>query len=499
MSASAIVERAIATPKGWPVRWRLAAVSAMLTLIILVGFAAVVGRLTENKLESDFRDDLRSTANEIALKLELARASGSLTVEGLSQLAMPDDAHFRVVTAAGQPLDAPPLNTPDLGPPSPEEVKSVGPYEVATAPIPTSQIGFGDIFVQYARNHDDVQTTIDRLWLFLAAGVFVGTVLAYLAGVAVAVRAMRPISSLTAAAREIASTGDPSGRMPTLTSDDEVAELGRTLEDMLRSLDQARSETEQAMKRQREFVADASHELRTPLTSILANLELLEASLEKAGPGEDRAAVDSALRSSHRMSRLVSDLLLLARADAGRVSARQECDLSEVTAGAIAEIRPMAGQHELVLDTAEPVAVEGNPDELHRMVANLLDNAMRHTPDGTRVTITVTREDGWARLDVCDDGPGIPPGMEEQVFARFVRGTGPADRAGGDGTGLGLAIVEAVATSHGGEAEAGASPHGGARLTVRLPVLDAKPHAPEPVADERSRATPPQAIRSREA
>jgi two-component system OmpR family sensor kinase len=488
MSPSAIAERAIATPQRWPVRWRLAAVSAMLTLIILVGFAAVVGRLTANKLENDFRDDLRATASEIALKIELARASGSLDVQGLRPL-MSEGDHFRVVDSTGRELDPVAPHSPDLGPPDPEEIRSVGPYEVATAEITTGQVGF-PLFVQYAQNHKDVQTTIDRLWLFLAAGVFVGTVLAYLAGLAVAVRAMRPISSLTAAAREVASTGDPSGKMPTLTSDDEVAELGRTLEDMLRSLDQARSETEQAMKRQREFVADASHELRTPLTSILANLELLEASLEKVGPEEDRAAVDSALRSSHRMSRLVSDLLLLARADAGRVSARQECDLAEVTAGAIAEVRPVAGEHELVLETAEPVAVEGNPDELHRMVANLLENAVRHTPDGTRVTITVTREDGWARLDVCDDGPGIPPGMEEQVFGRFVRGTGPADRAAGDGTGLGLAIVEAVATSHGGEAEAGSSPHGGARFAVRLPALDVVHPRPAQVADQRPSAKP---------
>ena len=330
------------------------------------------------------------------------------------------------------------------------------------------------------------------MWLFLAAGVFVGTVLAYLAGLAVAVRAMRPISSLTAAAREIASTGDPSGKMPTLTSDDEVAELGRTLEDMLRSLDQARSETEQAMKRQREFVADASHELRTPLTSILANLELLEASLEKVGPEEDRAAVDSALRSSHRMSRLVSDLLLLARADAGRVSARQECDLAEVTAGAIAEVRPVAGEHELVLETAEPVAVEGNPDELHRMVANLLENAVRHTPDGTRVTVTVTREDGWARLDVCDDGPGIPRGWRSRCslasYAAPARPTAPAATARASASRSSRPsrprTVARPRPAH--------RPHGGARSRRRLPALDVvhPPPARRPISPRARRPTP---------
>ena len=479
-NAARIVERALATPRRWPVRWRLAAVSAVLTLVILVGFSAVVGRLTTNKLESDFRDDLRSTANELALKMELARASGSLNVEGLRDLAMPEGAHFRVVTSSGEVLTPGSENTPDLGPPA-SEVTSVGPYDVASARIPTSQIGFPETFVQFARNHDDVQTTIDRLWLFLACGVLVGTALAYLAGLAVASRAMRPISSLTAAARKIASTRDPSRRIPELTSDDEVAELARTLDEMLRALEAARSETQQAMERQREFVADASHELRTPLTSILANLELLQASLHEAERDEDRAAVGSALRSSQRMSRLVSDLLLLARADAGRTSARRECDLAEVAEGALAEVRPVAGRRELSISTDGALPVEGSPDELHRMVLNLLDNAVNHTPEGTQVSLRIAREEDRAVLEVSDDGPGIPTGMRGQVFSRFVRGVGSADTAGGEGTGLGLAIVEAVATSHGGEAEASSSPHGGATFIVRLPILEgSRPPAEQP-------------------
>jgi signal transduction histidine kinase len=261
---------------------------------------------------------------------------------------------------------------------------------------------------------------------------------------------MRPISSLTAAAREIASTRDPSRRMPRLSTDDEVAELARTLEEMLRALEAARSETQQAMQRQREFVADASHELRTPLTSILANLELLQASLGDAGQNEDRTAVTSALRSSQRMRRLVSDLLLLARADAGRTGARRECDLVEIAAGALAEVRPVAAGHELSIDTDGPVRVEGNPDELHRMILNLLDNAVRHTPEGTAIDVNVAREDGRAVLEVSDDGPGIPEDLQGQVFARFVRDAGPADRAGGDGTGLGLAIVRGLAQANGG-------------------------------------------------
>jgi two-component system OmpR family sensor kinase len=282
---------------------------------------------------------------------------------------------------------------------------------------------------------------------------------------------MRPIATLTSTARIIATTRDPSQRIPEPERDDEVGELARTLDQMLRQLDAARAETEQMMQLQREFVADASHELRTPLTSILANLELLQERLTPGqGNDEEHEIVDSALRSSKRMSRLVSDLLLLARADAGRTGSRSECDLAEVASAALAEVRPVADGHRLTLSEAGPVPVQANADELHRLAVNLLDNGLRHTPAGTEITVAVERRNGDAVLEVSDDGPGIPPGMESQIFSRFVRGTGPADTSGDSGTGLGLAIVKAVATSHGGDVEAGSAPGGGARFRVTLPL-----------------------------
>ena len=301
----------------------------------------------------------------------------------------------------------------------------------------------------------------------------IGTVLAGLAGMAVANRAMRPIAALTATARDIAATRDPSRRVPQPESDDEVAELARTLENMLRELDAARTETEATIERQREFVADASHELRTPLTSILANLELLEHELEDGiAEQTDMAAVASALRSSKRMNRLVADLLLLARADAGRAGAVTDCDLARIAREAVEEVTPVAVDHELSTRIAESVPVDGSPDELHRMVLNLLENAIRHTPAGTRIWLRVDTAGDRAKLVVADDGPGLPEGMEDQVFDRFVRGEGPADRssANGTGTGLGLSIVRAVAAAHGGRVVADRSKRGGARFTVTMPL-----------------------------
>jgi two-component system OmpR family sensor kinase len=463
-----VVERVMAQPRRWPVTWRLAAVSAVLTLVILIGFAFVVGRLVENQLRDDFQNELRSAANELAFEIQLS-ANGVTHGPNLERVAMAGDM-VRVITGSGEILAQTP-NAWELGPPT-LGIDDVGPYQVASAPLTRDGLGVPSAYVQYARSEADLQATIDKLWLFLGAGVVAGTLAAAAAGLLVARRAMGPISSLTAAAHEIASTRDPSRRIPMPEAEDEVGQLARTLDQMLRALDDARAETEQAMQAQRDFVADASHELRTPLTSTLANLELLQASLEESGRSEDRDATESALRSSRRMSRLVSDLLILARADAGRTGARVECDLAEIASQAAVEVGPVMGGRELVLDVNGPLPVEGNPDELHRMVVNLLDNAIVHTPAGTEVRLSTMRRDGDALLVVSDNGPGIPEELRDQVFGRFVRGSGPADQAPAGGTGLGLSIVRSVASTHGGSVRADESSLGGARFAVHLPILE---------------------------
>ncbi len=173
--------------------------------------------------------------------------------------------------------------------------------------------------------------------------------------------------------------------MPQPEADDEVAELARTLEGMLRELDAARGETEAMLARQRRFVADASHELRTPLTSVLANLELLADSLH----GDQGDVARSALRSSRRMRRLVADLLLLARTDVGRVVAHEPCDLAQIVVEAAGELGPVSEAHDIELDVGRtgPVLVEGARDELHRLTINLIENALRHTPPGSEIRV----------------------------------------------------------------------------------------------------------------
>jgi signal transduction histidine kinase len=458
-------------PRNWPVRWRLASVSAGLTLAILVLFGAIIGNLVAHRIRDDFNREMQQAVATLSSQIQIIDTiTNTLIVRqpDLGDFVSPNDATARIFDANGALLKGSP-GAVELGPPI-LGVHHVGDMRVVTVTLRSGQTGRVAGYVQYGRDEGHIDSTIDRLWLFIAAGVLGATLLAALAGLAIAGRAMRPISSLTATARRISETGDPSRRMPVPTADDEVGELAVTLEEMLRSLDAARAESETAMRKQREFVADASHELRTPLTSIIANLELLQESLQGSDPDEERAVVDSALRSSTRMSRLVADLLLLARADAGRPSARTSCDLAEIAGNAAAEVAPTVGERELRIENDRPLRVDGNPDELHRVVLNLLDNAVRHTPPGSRIELRLRAAGRDAVVEVADDGPGIPPARRDEVFDRFVRGDGPADTIRASGSGLGLAIVRAVAISHGGSAAVAESESGGALFTVRIPL-----------------------------
>ena len=471
-----------------PIRMKLAVVSAALTFIILALFALVVGGLTEQRLKASFDDDLRATTADLQERFRVSRDRDNRlrleTDRDLVRGAAAGGSAIRVIDRDGRVLDQT-QGAPDLGRAF-EGVQDIGPYRVSARPLfegsldPTGQLDLdtGPIdgavaFVQYAKPRGNLESTTDRLHVFLALGILGGTGLAFLAGFAVARRAMRPIAGLTRAAREVALTRDPGRTLPHPAANDEVAELAETLEDMLRQLDAARNETELALQRQRDFVADASHELRTPLTSILANLEMLEDELTREGGPRDREGAGeiagSALRSSRRMRRLVGDLLLLARADAGREAPRRPVDLAAVVREAAGEAAPLASGDQVQLDLpAEGLAVEGSPDDLHRLVLNLIENALIHTPSGTPVIASVRGVGDQVELQVADRGPGVPAELRDHIFDRFAHGS-PASASSG-GSGLGLAIVRAVTEAHGGSVRSGDAEGGGAVFTVRLPA-----------------------------
>ena len=239
-------------------------------------------------------------------------------------------------------------------------------------------------------------------------------------------------------------------------------------------------------------MADASHELRTPLTSVLTNLELLCDRLE----GEDEEMVESALRSTRRMRRLVEDLLFLANADAGRESAHERVDLGNIVRDAASETAPLSTTHQVRVEAPAGIYVNGAADELHRLVVNLIQNAVTHTPDGTIVRVRLRRRDGAMR-------PGAG-GAPSQVRTRCWRSpttalaspprctTGcssvssarPGAGAASSGSGLGLAIVHAVTEAHGGSVKIGDSPDGGAR------IVDQDPDRRGPAGERRGAGQP---------
>jgi two-component system OmpR family sensor kinase len=453
---------------------RLAVSVAAVAFVILVVFAVVVGRVNAHRQRAEFNSEVLTNAEQFA-RFVAVETVGSrvVVVPSLAGYNGSVGAVARLLSLDGTTVLAPrPNNVPNLGDPIEQQADAdasatatnFNGYRVVTIPV-GFRGGGGNGYLQYAQPLGSVDSAIAGLQLILFLGALIGTALAFGAGSLVARRAIAPIAGLTAAASEIEHTRDPNRKLPEPVADDEIAELSRTLTGMLTSLSEARDETEATLERQRAFVADASHELRTPLTSVLANLELLVDSLK----GSDRDAAESALRSTQRMRRLVGDLLLLARADAGQTPVLEPLDLAEIVIDATSELGPVSREHVVDLDVRATPMI-GSRDDLQRVVTNLLENALRHTPSNTRVTAsTRLLADGSAELVVADDGPGIPADVRPKLFARFIRGSG--DRGGSFG--LGLAIVAAVTQAHGGSVEADDSPHGGARFTVRLPPAHA--------------------------
>jgi two-component system OmpR family sensor kinase len=271
-------------------------------------------------------------------------------------------------------------------------------------------------------------------------------------------RMMRPVHEIIDQTEEIGA--DTLGRRIRARADaSEYARLVTVLNMMLDRIDGA-------FEAQRRFTADASHELRSPLTAIRGELDL--ALRREREPAEYRRVLESALEEAERLTTMADDLLTLARSDAGEIRPRlSQIDLRDRLTEALDRQRARADALgiRLRLSAPRPVRVIADGELLERLVRNLTDNALKFTPGGGTVDVSLSTENGDARIQVSDDGPGIPAG-EERVFERFYRAPGAPNA---DGSGLGLAIVRAIARAHGGEARAENRAEGGACIGVRIP------------------------------
>lgn len=353
--------------------------------------------------------------------------------------------------------------------------------------------GLGDYRVQAGMDGERLIAVGIPLWrveddlrrIALAAGLIslVSIVVTALVTRALIDSSTRPLKALSEAAAEVSEMPLDQGEVALTTRvdvsmlppDNEVARLGEAFNHMLNNVESGLAAREASEQKLRRFVADASHELRNPLAAIRGYSELAERSPQ--GTDADTAfALGRISAESKRMTKLVGDLLLLARLDADAPVAFTPVDVVEVVLNAVSDARAADQDHRWQLELPEAaITVRADPDRLHQVLVNLLSNARVHTPAGTTVTTSVTAIDGRCVIRVRDDGPGIPAETLPRVFERFARADSSRAHSSAHSTGLGLAIVEAVVQSFGGSAEVSSRP-GETVFTVALPLPAEEPN-----------------------
>ena len=418
-----------------PLRLRLTLAFGLVMAAVLAATGLVVYGIFRSDLNHTIDSSLRARATEVASS---RRVSG--TGEDFAQLVSP-----RGTVLAGSPnLHGRVLLTR---------------AQIARAPAFIERAGIagfdGRLRMRLQRAGSEIAVageslgerddSLRTLGLLLAGGMAVALLLACLAGYGVATGALRPVEAMRR--RAAAITGARAGeRLPVPKSADELARLGETLNEMLDRL-------EEALARERAFVADASHELRTPLAILKTEIEL--ALRRGRSPQELRAALESAREETDRLVRLAEDLLVIARVEQGRLPLRpEELDVGELLDG-------VAERYGVRAEDAGGLRVRGDRTRLEQALGNLVDNGKRH--GAGEVTLRAVARDRTVELHVTDEGEGLPPDFAPRAFQRFTRADEARSRGG---AGLGLAIVASIAASHGGSAHAE-----GADVWIQLPAL----------------------------
>ena len=332
-----------------------------------------------------------------------------------------------------------------------------------------------DRLLVVARSEGFIQVAMGQLMIVIAVTAPLTLLLAIAGGVYLTVRALNPIDQIARTAAAI-DAEDLSRRLAMPRSSDEVGRLASTFDHMLDRLDQA-------FERQRRFTADASHELRTPLAMLVSRAGL---TLERRRTLHEYEDVLRTIRDDGlRMGRIVSDLLMLARADEGdALAVTERLDAGELVVSVADAMGPGATNRGIKLDVATErgIVLLGDQTRLTQLLVNLLDNALAHTPSGGTVGVSATCENGLAVLRVTDTGTGIAPEHLPHVFQRFFRGDRDRSREDG-GAGLGLALSQSIVHAHAGriglESELGC----GTRVTVRLPLASSQLDADAERAD----------------
>ncbi|GAA3792882.1 hypothetical protein GCM10022226_10170 [Sphaerisporangium flaviroseum] len=429
----------------WSVRLRATVVATVTVALALAVAATVLVGTLWSSLEASAGQDATRRADAAAQTLTISGASGSqtFTMNAGSQsktLTMHTGPGSGTTTVQGSTETIP--ADPDVVMEQPEQSWSMG-YATAERVVTTSE---GQVAVHARTSLEPARVALDALRKLLFVGIPVLLLLVTGMTWLLVGRALAPVSAIRTKFADITAS-DLHQRVPVPATGDEVARLARTMNVTLDRL-------ERAVERHRRFVADAAHELRSPIATLRTRLEL--------GRREAPGLARESLTDVERIQRLAADLLLLARLDAGEPLRTEEVDLGQVATEEA--LRTRRGDVKIALDIATDVVVPGSRPHLGRMVANLVDNAVRHAESAVTVRVTAP-----ATVEVADDGPGIPAEYRESVFDRFTRLDEARARDAG-GSGLGLAIARDIAHAHGGTLVV-AEPAGagqGARLRADL-------------------------------
>ena len=460
-----------------PIRWRLTLFNALIIGAILLALGLSLFFLLREALLSDVEDTVRSRAVAAARAME--SGEDVLNDEDDVEQLTADGVFLIVRDARGGILDQTanfsegeepndPLWERALGSGNPTggsaELSSEEPDYVYAVPVnPPS--GPARV-VEAGKSYDSVEDTLEAFTTVLVIGGLLAFMLSVGGAYLLARAALSPVEAVVSSARRM-TEGDLSRRLPVAHPKDEIGRLTTTINGLLGRLEAAFARREEALSRQRRFAADASHELRTPLTSIAGYARMLE-EWGLRDPQTAREGVAAIRQESERMQRLVEALLALTRGDEGAPLEIANNDLAAVAEEAARTARTAAGEKLAIrcLPAKQPVNAPFDRSRIRQAASILLDNAVKYTPEGGKVTVTVREADGWAELEVSDTGVGIPEDQLPLVFERFHRAD-PSRTAGGFG--LGLSIARQIAEAHGGRIEVESAPGEGSTFTLLLP------------------------------
>ena len=460
------------TLRGRLTLWYTAVLSAMLALL---GATSVM--MLDHGLRTNIDDSLNSVARAIAGSVRRPSIFPPGIEDTLESMLGPQLAErfFQLLDRYGQPdprlvphgrsklpLSAAALRNAELGEATWETLalppRSEKQFRLLTFPVVRNNATVN--IVQVAMSLENVETTRSRFLLVLLLLAPVALAGSALGGWFLARHAPGPVDAMVEAARRIEAE-DLSRRIPALSSGDELGRLAAVLNDMLARLERSFGAT-------RRFSTDAAHEFRTPLTILKGEIEVALKSGET--PAEIRRALESCLEEVERLNSLVEDLLLMARMEGNALSARPtRVNLAQVledVAPALSELAARAG-NSCKVTPASPLWIEGYDSLLFRLVFNLAENAIKYTPAGGKIEVSLQPQNGSAVLEVKDNGPGIAAEALEHIFDRFYRGD-PARE--GSGTGLGLALVRSIVELHHGQIHVSSAPGEGSCFQVTLPL-----------------------------